>query len=488
MTDDPFAKPAGGNRTVIQLNPGGRSAIATPAAGAPQRAGSDDGNRTIIRPNPGRRQPNAAPAVAEMQQEARRDVPAAGSMAPAASTGNISVGEEALTATAAPLLQLMARLNNTANPPDSGDLREWTVRQIRIFEQEAGGRGVEPEQLRAAHYALCVSLDDVVLNTPWGSRGTWRTQPLVATFHREAGSEERFFEVLRQMCNNPRKSLPAIKLMYLCLSLGFVGRYRASGGGAADIKRIREEIYAIILRQEKAAAPELAPHVRGVSAPYRPTHVRVPLWVAASAGLGLVAALFAWFAVALNADSDVLQARARDVPPARMPDIARAAIVDAQPVARQSLPPPEPTALDRVRNSLRPDIEQGLAEVVGTAAQPVVRVAGSGLFAAGSAAVQPAVKPLLNRIGQALGGEAGKVRVIGYTDDQSIRTIAFPSNAQLSAARAQAASAIIAAGIGDASRVSFEGRADAEPIATNATPEGRERNRRIEIVLSRQGP
>jgi type VI secretion system protein ImpK len=110
------------------------------------------------------------------------------------------------------------------------------------------------------------------------------------------------------------------------------------------------------------------------------------------------------------------------------------------------------------------------------------------LFAPGSAAVQPALKPLLNRIGQALGEEAGKVRIIGYTDDQSIRTIAFPSNAQLSAARAQAASAIIAAGIGDASRVSFEGRADAEPIATNATPEGRERNRRIEIVLSRQGP
>jgi type VI secretion system protein ImpK len=110
------------------------------------------------------------------------------------------------------------------------------------------------------------------------------------------------------------------------------------------------------------------------------------------------------------------------------------------------------------------------------------------MFAPGSATVQPASKPLLSRIGQALGGEAGKVRVIGYTDDQAIRTIAFPSNAQLSAARAQAASAIIAAGIGDASRVSFEGRADAEPIATNATPEGRERNRRIEIVLSRQGP
>lgn len=409
-------------------------------------------------------------------------------MAPAASTAKISSGEDGLTIAAAPLLQLMARVHNTAHPPDSGDLREWTVRQIRIFEREAADRGVDAEQLRAAHYALCVSLDDVVLNTPWGSRGPWQTQPLVATFHRETGNQERFFEVLRQMCNNPRKSLPVIKLMYLCLSLGFVGRYRSSGGGVADIKRIREDVHAIVARQEKAADPELAPHVKGVRAAFRPTRARLPLWVAASAGLGLIAALFAWFAFSLNSESDVIQARARDVPPARMPDIVRAAIVEAPPAPRQPLPPPEPTALDRVRNFLRPDIERGLVEVTGAAAQPLVRIAGSGLFAPGSATVQAASKPLLTRVGQALGAESGKVRVIGYTDDRSIRTMAFPSNAHLSAAQAQAAGAIVAAGIGDASRVTVEGRADAEPIATNATPEGRERNKRIEIVLTRQGP
>ena len=114
--------------------------------------------------------------------------------------------------------------------------------------------------------------------------------------------------------------------------------------------------------------------------------------------------MFAWFAITLNADSDVLQARARDVAPARMPDIARAPIVETLPAARQSLPP-EPTALDRVRNSLRPDVEQGLVEVIGTAAQPLVRVAGGGMFAPGSATVQAASKPLLNRIGRRSAGK-----------------------------------------------------------------------------------
>jgi type VI secretion system protein ImpK len=53
-------------------------------------------------------------------------------------------------------------------------------------------------------------------------------------------------------------------------------------------------------------------------------------------------------------------------------------------------------------------------------------------------------------------------------------------------ARADAASKMLATTIGDPSRLSAEGRADADPIAPNSTPEGRERNRRIEILLKRQ--
>ena len=133
----------------------------------------EDDNRTIIRPTPGRRQPQPAepPAKAggERATPCGRTPPPARSVAMAEGTENTFIGEDALAAAAAPLLQLMARLRNTASPPDSGDLRERTVRQVRVFEQEARDKGLPLEQLRPAHYALCASLDDVVLNTPWGS-------------------------------------------------------------------------------------------------------------------------------------------------------------------------------------------------------------------------------------------------------------------------------------------------------------------------------
>ena len=98
------------------------------------------------------------------------------------------------------------------------------------------------DQLRPAHYALCACLDDVVLNTPWGSTGAWAARSLVSTFHQEVRSGERFFDLLTQLRQNPGTFLPVLELMYLCLSLGFQGRYRLSprgqaylaGTGAAD--------------------------------------------------------------------------------------------------------------------------------------------------------------------------------------------------------------------------------------------------------------
>jgi len=100
--------------------------------------------------------------------------------------------------------------------------------------------------------------------------------------------------------------------------------------------------------------------------------------------------------------------------------------------------------------------------------------------------VQSASLPLLERVADALRTESGSLRVVDYTDNQPVRSVRFPSSFQLSVARANAVRAIVAHEVGDAGRVSAEGRADADPIASNGTAAGREQNRRIEIVLQHQ--
>uniref|UniRef100_UPI0018DF1023 type VI secretion system protein TssL, long form n=1 Tax=Neoroseomonas rubea TaxID=2748666 RepID=UPI0018DF1023 len=150
-----------------------------------------------------------------------------------------------------------------------------------------------------------------------------------------------------------------------------------------------------------------------------------------------------------------------------------------------ALPPPRPDFLVTLREFLKPEIDQGLLTVFGDGRSVTVRLKSRGMFASGSATVEPRFVPILERVGQGLRTEPGRVQVIGHSDNQPIRTVRFPSNFHLSAARAEAASAIIAAATGNAGRFTTEGRADAEPIADNRTAEGREENRRIEVVLLR---
>ena len=458
MSDNPFSEPEDHDRTVIRPMPGGGR-----NAARPQRA-----------------PPNAPPGAPLAPPPAP---PPAAPIPPGADLATIATAQaNPLAAAAAPLLQLLARLRNSATPPDQGDMRDRTVREMRAFEKRARDAGVPMDQLRPAHYVLCASLDDVVLNTPWGATGRWSQQTLSATFHQNERAGEGFLEQLRQMRRNPGAFLPVIELMYVCMSLGFMGPYRGVHDGPARMDRVRDQTYALIAG-EKPAAAELSPHWAGVAAPYRIKRTRLPVWVVACVALAAVAGLFVWSISGLNAGSDAVYGRMLAAAPAAMPSIVRAPLVQPPPPPPD---PPPPGPADRLRATLAAEIGQHLVTVAGTPSTTVLRISAKTLFAPTTATLLPAATPLLERIGQALKPESGTVRVIGFTDNQPTRTVKFPSNFTLAAAQALAVRTALAHGLGDPARLVSEGRADAEPVAPNATPEGREQNRRIDIVLPRQ--
>jgi len=261
-----------------------------------------------------------------------------------------------------------------------------------------------------------------------------------------------------------------------------MGRYRLSQRGLGELERLREETYATLARARPAVAPELSPRWQGVAAPYHPTRAHFPVWVAAVIGLGVILGVWFWAGRSLNGDSDQVFAAALQAPPPNMPSILRAAVVKPPP------PPPPPAVpgiLETLRGFLAPEIHAGLVDVLGTEAVPIIRIQNQGMFDSGSAVVSGRFVPLLQRIGAELKVNPGKVEVRGYTDSEPIHTVQFPSNYQLSQARAAAAAAILGRTIGDPSRMTVQGLADADPIAPNTTAAGRAQNRRIEIVLIR---
>jgi chemotaxis protein MotB len=108
-------------------------------------------------------------------------------------------------------------------------------------------------------------------------------------------------------------------------------------------------------------------------------------------------------------------------------------------------------------------------------------------FDSGQAALKPGARHILEQIGVLLRGERKHPIVVeGHTDSQPINGGIYPSNWELSGARSAAVVRMFVHTGVLPKRISLAGYADEVPIATNATAQGRSRNRRVEVVLTRQ--
>jgi chemotaxis protein MotB len=134
----------------------------------------------------------------------------------------------------------------------------------------------------------------------------------------------------------------------------------------------------------------------------------------------------------------------------------------------------------------------GLASEVETVIQQrglVIRLlTDKVLFDSGQAELKSQAQPILGRVAELLRTETrNPIAVEGHTDDVPITGSVYPTNWELSTARAsRVVRFLVDAGV-DPARLSAAGYADLHPIATNATADGRSHNRRVEIVLLRSG-
>lgn len=129
-------------------------------------------------------------------------------------------------------------------------------------------------------------------------------------------------------------------------------------------------------------------------------------------------------------------------------------------------------------------IESGRLRVRIVRNRMVVELPEGVLFDSGKARLKPGGRQTLAEVAQILKDiKDRQFQIAGHTDDRPIRTRRYPSNWELSAARAvNVARFLIDNGVA-ADRLSAAGYADTEPVASNDTPAGRQQNRRIEIVL-----
>lgn len=262
------------------------------------RKPSVSSDRTVIRPAPGRRlgakQPPAAPVVAatpgQPQPRDARYQPQVQSQNVDVSNGSYfstQSGLNPLVNAASTLIAVFAKTSQSMSHPDISGLHHRLVGEIKKFEQELKQLNFQPEIIISARYIICTALDEAVLNTPWGSESAWPQRSLLSVFHNETFGGEKFFLILDRMLEQPAKNLYLLELMYLCLSLGFEGKYRIVNHGREQLEKIRDDLFLTIRNQKGDYERSLSPNWRGLANTRKSLRSYIPMWVAMSI-LGVV--------------------------------------------------------------------------------------------------------------------------------------------------------------------------------------------------------
>ena len=370
---------------------------------------------------------------------------------------------------AAPLLTLGARLSTAVQQANIATLRQQAIQEVRAFEERLRTSGVPAEDSVVARYVLCTFVDSAVLNTPWGAQGDWAGQSLLVLLHKEVSGGQKFFDILERLQSNPGRYIDLIELVYVCLALGYEGKYRHDPSGQGQIAQLQRDLFRLIREQRQLHDENLSPHWKGVEDRRNPIIRYVPWWVIAAVGLVVLTGTFIVLHTKLAAQAEPIKAAL------------------AGTVVAVNYPAPVPARANRLKQLLAPEEGAGRLTVEDFGGKTVVTLTAPELFRSGSAHVNPDLYQTLRAVALALNQVPGRVVIVGHTDDQPVHSMRFADNFDLSRERAVAVAELLKPVLTTPGRVEWQGAGSTQPRYKPVnTAENRARNRRVEIIQVEQ--
>ncbi|AIV07157.1 flagellar motor protein [Vibrio harveyi] len=424
--------------------------------------------QTIIKPTPGGRPTNANISVPKSS-----DSTVVISKNPEVVNNDsvVAFGSNPILAEANGILSIIGQIRATASHSDVLFLKETLAQKLRDYENRLRQQNINLETIDTARYCLCCAIDEAVLNTNWGSQSTWSHDSLLTSFYSSSQGGEAFFQHLETCMSFPETQLDLLELMYVCMSLGFVGQYRLEKNGLETHRRLRKQVVSVLKSNGRGLQQRLSDNIESRLLNGSQVAERAPLWVVCSVTLAILVCIFMFFSYDLNKASNQTFASLINLISPNQTEMAPTS--DSQVIK----------VAERVSMYLATEINKELVTVEALSDRVRISLKAQDLFESGSAEVVEYIQPVISKLSRTLETTEGKILVTGHTDDNPIFTSKYPSNWHLSLARATAMSEQLIANSALEGRVLPEGLGDARPLAENSTDENRALNRRIEIDL-----
>ncbi|WP_447578163.1 type IVB secretion system protein IcmH/DotU [Achromobacter kerstersii] len=215
-------------------------------------------------------------------------------------------GYNPLVDAALPLFGMVIRVRKMTNYESIGKLYSTVRDQISALDEEIRQHGYDSATQLAYRYALCTFIDEAVMGTAWGSNSIWAERSLLSVNHSETWGGDKFFTVLSRMMMDPARYRDVLEFKYLCLCLGFKGKYGLQHNQNDALQTILVKLHRI-LRELRGETPE---SLTDADANIASRRYRVgrqwPWWTPWASALVVLSGVYAAFALNLGSTTDVV--------------------------------------------------------------------------------------------------------------------------------------------------------------------------------------
>ncbi|MDD1780509.1 type IVB secretion system protein IcmH/DotU [Enterovibrio sp. ZSDZ35] len=214
-----------------------------------------------------------------------------------------------LICAATPLIGLSLRIRKLMLCHNIEELYNQAVEEIKNIEVELAENQYDHAIILAYRYILCTVVDEAVMSTPWGSESYWAENSLLTYFHNETWGGEKVFSILTRLKGDPERYRQLLEFIFICMTLGFEGRYKVMDKGKDEHRKVLLELHALLSDNDEETHSNRKPATHNVMPKNYKVNNRVtPIGVVIGFSFMLLAVYgFYQMSINKNIDSVLLQ-------------------------------------------------------------------------------------------------------------------------------------------------------------------------------------
>lgn len=367
---------------------------------------------------------------------------------------------------AQPLLRTLSEVPSSVEHLESVDtLNTWLKREVAFFTQLCEQLDIPWRKMAIVRYCLCTALDEAIHTTTWGVESGWSQHNLLNYFEEDNDGGNKFFLLTGRLAMSPAEYHDVLFILLHILNLGFEGRYSIQQDGQQQLVQIRQQLYQLVMAHSPSFPKRLSPH--GIldfpprTAPPKRLSARITILLF----LLLTVGCFMFYRFQLKQQVAGLEAR--------LLLLTQQLTISPLPRLTLTLPMLLQQEIEADLIALEP-IENGFR----------IRLLTDIVFPSGSSEPVVQQQPIIERIANAVQQVNATITVEGHSDSQPFQRKKQTTNQQLSLQRASTVARYFRAAGVDNKKIHVTGVGDSQPLVPNLTQQQRDKNRRVEFVVT----